>query len=133
MSFKLTKVEIKRRDDYASELSELADKLSEAIDTFNQELVNARTPVEAAVEAYNTLLEEAKGFAFDIANQAENDISEKSEKWQEGERGEAANEWKDAWENIELDEIEIEFPEELDVPDFGHSAELEALATEMEG
>jgi ectoine hydroxylase-related dioxygenase (phytanoyl-CoA dioxygenase family) len=39
---------------------------------------------QAALEEYNEALAEAKGFAEDIANEAEGEFDNKSEKWQEG-------------------------------------------------
>jgi hypothetical protein len=129
MAFKLDKQEIARRDQIKEELVELRGKLEDAVSTYNAALEGLKAPVEEALAAYNVAVEEARGFAEDIANQADNEISNKSEKWQEGEKGQAASEWKDAWENEEFSEVEIQFPEELAIADeeIDHDGRLEGL------
>jgi outer membrane murein-binding lipoprotein Lpp len=129
MPFKLDKQEIARRAKLQEELVELRGKLEDAVSTYNAAVSELQTPVNEALEKYNAAVEEARGFVFDIANQADSDINEKSEKWQEGDKGQAAMEWKDAWASEEFNEVEIEFPDELSLPDeeFDHDGRLENL------
>ena len=51
--------------------------------------------VEAAVAAYNAALAEASEFAQEVSGRIGDDIDEKSEKWQESEKGEAAGAWRE--------------------------------------
>ena len=58
------------------------------------------------IDAYNAALEDARGFADDCNNAIEEYMSDKSEKWQEGERGQAFEEWRQEFENASFDDIE---------------------------
>ncbi len=124
----------KRRDGYVSELQELHGKLVDAIAVYNAALAVARGELMLAYNAYNSTVNEAKGFADDIASVNQEIYDERSEKWQESEKGEAAKEWIDEWESAELEEFEDPFAdeEELEAPDCV-SEKLEALNVEPEG
>lgn len=130
MAFKLNKDEKARRDQLVKDLQEHVSKLEDAVNVYNDETAKLRAPVETALAAYNEIAEQARGFAEDIANQADSDISDKSEKWQEGERGQAATEWKDAWEGIDISEVEVEWPEDLTIEAPSHADDLEQLPEE---
>lgn len=81
-------------------------------------------------------IEEARSRLFEIldeaANEAETYFDEKSEKWQEGERGQAYSEWKDALGNArdlaatEIEPIEIEEIDVDEVVDFLNEQLLDA-------
>jgi hypothetical protein len=132
MAFKLTKDESARRDKILGELQTERSKLEDAISVYNANVEDLKNPVVAALEQYNAVVEEARGFAEDVANQAEQDYDDKSDKWQEGDKGQAASGWKDEWENADFQEFEIEFPDELpsDLPE--HAETLENLPGEAE-
>ena len=133
MAFKLTKAEDQRRMDYVTSLNELKSKLEDAIGEFNAKREELKAPVEAAFNAYKEALAEAKGFAEDIASAAEGQIDDKSERWQESERGEAARSWQQEWEGAELDEPDdIDFGDDLDTPDLDHADTLENLPIEAD-
>jgi len=96
MAFKLTKLELERRDRLAADLKTQASKLEDAIRTFNAVMVEAQEPVNMALTAYNELVTETRAFAEDIASAADDAMNDKSEAWQNGEKAQAANDWKDA-------------------------------------
>ena len=127
MAFKLDKQEIARRDEIVVNLNEAATKLEDAIAVYTDEVNKLRGPLEESIAAYNEAVTAASGFAEDIASRADDEISDKSEKWQEGERGEAATIWKDEWEGASFDEVEIEFPDDITLDELDHSATLEQL------
>jgi hypothetical protein len=62
------------------------------------------------------------------------EIGDKSEKWQESERGQQALEFHQAWENAqyELQDIELEEPSELNLPEELHSDIIENLPEDSE-
>ena len=125
MSFKLSKDERSRREEIVAALREAADKITEAVDAYKEALVAPTAAVEAAVAAYNAALAEASEFAQEVSGRIGDDIDEKSEKWQESEKGEAAGAWRDAWDELSLDDIEIEFPDEIEFDTPEHADELE--------
>jgi hypothetical protein len=131
-SFRLSKDEIARRDEIISAMREKYNDLDDEIRDYNEKLAALKAPVEAALEAYNATLSDARAFAEDIAGQADSDISDKSEKWQEGERGQAATAWKDEWEALSFDSISIDFPDEIDFSESSDEADtLENASEEM--
>lgn len=115
MAFKLTKQEDARKSELESELEqlvgdatdglqELRDKIGELVTDFNEKYV---TPLaEKMTEAY--------GFVEDIVNERQTDFDDKSERWQEGERGQAAQSWLQDWESGMQG---LEAPESLEAPD----------------
>jgi predicted nucleic acid-binding Zn-ribbon protein len=119
MAFKLSKDELKKRDDLVEELRALESGVETTINAFNEALADAKDAVEEAVTAYNDKLADAREFTQEIAGRIYDEISEKSDKWQEGERGEAATQFKDEWEVLCLDDFECDFPDELasDLPE----------------
>lgn len=128
MAFKLTKQDAARLAGFIESLTAASDKIEDAVAVFNEEMEKLKAPVEAALAAYNEILEEAVGFAEDIARAADEAIAEKSDNWQEGERGQAAITYKDEWENVDLSPAEITFPDELVVDsDIDHAGRLEQL------
>ena len=91
---------------------------------------DAVAEMNAAIERYNEAMEEARGFVEDLANIANEYMGERSEKWQEGEAGQAYQEWIFALENVdfsEVEEVKVEYPDEPD-----HADQLEQLPTEPE-
>jgi hypothetical protein len=94
MSFKLKKTDTER-------LMKHRDNLNTAF-----------AEVEAAVTAYNVQLNLAKGFVEDLASSMRGDFDDKSEAWQEGERGEAVDEFITTFESFvqDHDDLTIEDP-----------------------
>ncbi len=127
MAFKLTKDETGQRQELSRKLSEAAAKLSGAIDAFNAGLEQLKAPVEAAADEYNSLISDAREFAENIASQADADIGDKSDRWTESDRGQAAVQWRDEWQGISMDDVDVQYPDDIDPPDLDHSDNLEAM------
>lgn len=114
-------------------LDELAAIGSE-VGTLFDDLDELREKFEAEAAVILERIAEAKGEARDIMDEAANDAEsyydERSEKWQEGDRGQAYSEWKDRLRSVaeaieeDLDAPEVQMPErpswvdELREPDF---------------
>src|SRR5262249_9050748 len=126
------------RDALAAELSADYQELQAALETFTEEREVLWAALQAAVERFNdgqreawepvvhaqsvvnTKIEEATQWRTDIAAEMDEYLTERSEKWQESERGQAYQAWRDEYEEemdaIELDEppdIELEEPDEV--------------------
>jgi hypothetical protein len=130
VTFKLSKQDIQRRSSYVEDLEKAWGELGHAIGTYNEAVAKLREPVDQAAAKYNEVLGEAKAFVEDIASQADSDFDEKSEKWQESDKGEAAGEYRDAWQNIELDELTLDWPDAFGIQDPDHVCELGELPVE---
>ena len=123
MAFKLTKAEVKEGAQIAAALEEALAILDKACEVFNNDLESMRLVVQDAIDGYNDKLSDARQFSEDLATRFEIEIDEKSEKWQEGEAGSAASELKDAWEALELDDIEADLPDDIKI-DLEHASDL---------
>lgn len=133
MAFKLSKQELELRDQHVEKLERAWSNIEQAISSYNQ-VTNEelREPVEKAVADYNEVLGGAKEFAEKIANRMDGEFDEKSEKWRDSERGQAAAELRDTWQEMEMEKLELEWPDDLAVNDPDHAPELAELPTEAE-
>jgi hypothetical protein len=127
MSIKLTKGDRDRRAALIAELAEAAGKVDDAVALYNATVHAARTELDAVITAYNEKVAEASNFADEIATGIESAIEEKSEAWQESERGEAAVQFCEAWQGIDLSELDIEDADGLELGELDHAAILDAL------
>lgn len=132
MTFKLSKQERAQRDEHVERLENAWGELEQAISTYNGEAEKLKPPVELAIEKYNEMMAAAKEFAEQVAKRIEEKYDEKSEKWQEGEKGQVAAEFRDAWQHMDMEEIELRWPEEVSIDDPDHAPELAELPTEAE-
>ena len=64
--------------------------------------------VQSAVEAFNTAREAFETFRDERASDFNDQIGEKSDKWQEGDAGQAAQEFAQEWDEEICDEAEVE-------------------------
>lgn len=108
-------------------LSKLRDEYREAVAAVNAEKEEAEAEIAKAVSTLNdriadlnAIIENANELRDQIQSEIADYIGEKSDKWQEGDRGQAFEEWRSQWDNeVEtvdpVDEItiELEVPEEL--------------------
>ena len=82
-----------------------------------QEDNNKEEPDKREVERCNFFIEQ---FRDEIVSDMESYMYDRSEKWQEGEAGEAYQSWLSNWEDASLDdEIDFEMPvlDEIDEPE----------------
>lgn len=124
---KLSKDDVVEKDKIASELSEKRDTLIEAVDVFNAEVKAAYQKLAQFVEPYNVAIEHAKDFVDRVADEQQAYFDEKSETWQEGEKGEEYQAWIEEWGSMFLEECLISIPEDFDHPE-DLSEELEGLS-----
>jgi len=135
MAFKLTRSEQNRRDYLRDQLIEAKNHLEEEVDAECRAIENAVEAINAAHTRYNELVQEAYGFVEDIISEREGEFDYKSERWQEGDRGEAARAWIDSLQEsldelTDLEPVVIELPDGADYPD--HAAVMDDLPEEME-
>lgn len=129
---RLSKQEIEDRDRRNKALRDALAEVNRQIDTFNAAMDEHWRAVEDAVSVYNEAVGEVNGWLSDIHSAQEAHYDEKSEKWQEGERGEAYQSWMQEFEN-EVEEAEVSKPDDVDAvePGFGPD-EIENLPEEPE-
>lgn len=123
---RLSKAQVDERGRIVSKLRATAAKVEKAITACNE----MRDHVQQAVDAYNELVQEAETYTRQIAEEIESHFQERSEQWQGSDRGQANQDWMDQWSSASFDAIDVDVPEEIDVPDFAAADTLEELASE---
>ena len=112
----LNKQRLKDKKRIEDALRESFSKLESAIEEFNTTLDQEWQKVQEAVDAHNAKVTEANEFSDEVSSEINDYIGDKSDNWQEGDRGQVYASWQESWE-AELEEIDLEKPTEIDVPD----------------
>ncbi len=116
---KLSKEQLKAREEAVENLNKAAELFRTAVEVYNDELKIAWSGLETARITFNEAIEEANAFRQSMLDDMQNFYDEKSEKWQEGDKGQAYQSWMDYWSN-EFDQIsDIDEPDEFEeeIPD----------------
>lgn len=97
-------------------LTEHTSKLETAINAYNDGLAPLKEAVQDAINAYNETLAELRGIYEELHADADAYYSERSERWQGGDNGRQYDQWKDTLNDVDLDDISIELPEDIELP-----------------
>ena len=107
MTFKASRGQLAQRDTLAHELRRKAKILNTAIAAFNRDVEQLSRALAEARADYNQTLEMARALTGNVAEAAQQEFDAKSEKWQDGEKGQRVREWIEQWE-MSLDDIDLE-------------------------
>jgi hypothetical protein len=134
VAFKLTKAELDRKAEIESELTDAINKLDDGKRQLEEDMTNLVNKFnDDYVAPLNEALEKAYGFADDIANERQGEYDDKSDRWQEGDRGSAAYSWISAVESARDACDQLTFPDaptfEFDAPDV---SDFENMPEEMD-
>jgi len=124
MAFKLNKTEENELQKLKSEVNDAYAELEKTIDDYVEEEKELRSPIEVAAALYNEKLTNLRSFVEEVASDRRNEFDEKSDSWKEGDNASSAEEWISTWENVDLDDIVISYPDELE-QDFENHADVE--------
>jgi uncharacterized protein YdiU (UPF0061 family) len=133
MTFKASRGQLAQRDTLAHELRRKAKILNTAIAAFNRDVEQLSRALAEARADYNQTLEMARALTGNVAEAAQQEFDAKSEKWQDGEKGQQVREWIEQWE-MSLHDIDLDLPEPLEEIDpEEHARDLEdATASPVE-
>jgi plasmid maintenance system antidote protein VapI len=132
MPFRLTKEELRTRTQLIDDLNIAATAIDQAVAQYNLDVDHLRTPVELAVTKYNELVAKARDLCVQVAGRAEQDLGDKSEEWMETEKGLASQSWQESWDGIELDDLDFQWPDELEISIDDHADSLKDLPEEAD-
>lgn len=107
MAFKLTKKDLKQRGELAGDITALRDTLNEKIDDLRGKLEGEVEIIKTARDALNEKIQEANEWQTGIAEEHRSTFIDKSERWQAGDNGQAADEWINELET-EIDEADCD-------------------------
>lgn len=121
---KLTKKQMEEQVNLADNLDSANGRYADAVEAVNKIIADANdmiataigedSPYLIAIGDLNEALSKCRDFRDEIVGEMQEYIDERSEKWSEGDAGQAYTGWKDEWENFELDDIE---PAEIEAID----------------
>jgi hypothetical protein len=135
MSFKLSKQRIAERNTVIALLREKGEALEGAISDYNDLMARAWAALDRPLEEYNAVVEavreESEGLGGTVQDWRDA-WAEKSQSWQQGERGVATDAFIAAYEEAIalLEPVEVEEPEPVEVPDFSAPNLLEECLDE---
>lgn len=128
MAFKISKSDNARIMKLAGELDEMRTAINDKIDEWRGEM-------EDLLEFINAKREELRAVIEDVHSEKQGEFDDKSEKWLEGDRGMATEEWLNAIEdamNPVYDDYTVEMPEELTFDSAFETLKDEGLPSEPE-
>lgn len=122
---KLSKAQIKERDELSAALRENAEALDSAVDELNrkfrEEVKQKLTPL---VAAYNETRSRVETFVEGLGSEFRSDFDEKSERWQESDAGLSVDSFIAEFENFECGDaakvpslFDLEIDIDMDVSD----------------
>jgi hypothetical protein len=125
MAFRLTDDEEKRYEELKDELYGAYDSIEGAVYDYNEAEKELREPIEDTLTDYNKALSNLRDFVKKTA-------FEKRGEYESGdlpENASAVDAWIREWEDADLDEVEIKYPEETLEVNFDNHADID-LPTE---
>ena len=132
MSLKLTKAEQKQRDEHVANLRLCEACLTSAVEEFNTSLSMISDELRKAHMAHAVVLRDVRDWHQELVGRLEGEMENRSDKWLDSDAGATAQEWLNGWSSADLDEVELEYPDEIEVPELEQAQQLEELDAEPE-
>lgn len=115
---KISKTDIKQRDEIFTRIKQAAKNIEAKIEVFNKQKEALIEELQKEVTAYNEAAKDFTTWKEDREEEIKEYFNSKSEKWQEGDKGQAVERWAESWNDFpEIEEIEIEDIGEIELPD----------------
>ena len=127
MSFKLSKVEVKELAAHVSAVTSARHNVEIEFRLFLKLLSTLPNQVNAAIADYNRAAAAAEAFVHGIAEEHRDDYDDRSERWQESDRGQEALAFVEAWESVSINAIDDIVVLTPDAPEFDSADEIGAL------
>jgi hypothetical protein len=124
---KLTKAEEKAKAVHVAALRTAELELDGALETFCRKMAALCDELRDANLKHAIALETIRDWRDGLVQRWQEEIDERSDKWHDSDAGNATKEWVEAWDAIDLDEVELDLPDELSVPEFEAADNLEDL------
>lgn len=131
---KLSKIMLTERGNICDRLRAAFEAMEQAVATYNEAMAAQWSAVKATTQTYNAVVAEANAWQEDVVSAMQEYIAERSNKWQDSERGHAYLDWQEEYESNDLEEIALDqpVPLELSVDDYDQADLLEGLTEESE-
>jgi hypothetical protein len=126
----LSKNEVGQKTALIGEIRTAHEALEAAINNYNSVMEAEKNKVTEKLDTLNSRIQEAGEWVEGIVSDMSSYYGDKSEKWQEGENGQNYANWMNGYESFDADKVDIDFPEDIEVPDCEVADELENLPDE---
>ena len=120
---KLSKEQCAQRDEIAGRLRSRFSDLDLAVEAYNSAVEAAWAKVEETKNDYNEAIADANEWQQDVAADIQSYMDDRSEKWLEGEKGQAYESWRSEYEQ-EFPTADLDKPDELSTSDIEDAAEI---------
>src|SRR5262245_34126167 len=128
---KFTKTHLDQRDAFAKALRERYDDLSTLVEQYNTTMQTLWDEIATAQDAFNQAIVDARDWLEGVEGEMEKYYNDRSERWQEGDAGQAYQEWMQSVNDCDLTEADLSAPTDLDEPEGADAADnLENLEPE---
>lgn len=125
MAFKLTKEEKQSRDEHDEKLRTAHETVVASIKAYNEAREKLWQDISDAATAFDE--------AHDVGSRLSDEFSDKSEKWQESDRGQEVQNFFGEYENFSLETLDLEDPGDINEPDAPSESFFEGLPEEVNG
>lgn len=114
---KIAKEQRDERNQLIATLETRRNELNDKISHFNEQLHQNLEDVKQAHSEVNEALAALKEWRDAVVGDMDNYYDEKSENWQEGDRGQSYTAWKETYENLDIEEeLDLTLPDEIEEP-----------------
>ena len=131
---------MKLSDEQAEQLSQLQLDLRKASQKIENEIADFNTNVNelwgnlvlTSLDDYNKVRQQAQEFVVATRNQIQAHYEEKSEKWQQSEKGEVYQQWIDLWSEVEAELAEINLTVQVETQELEFPSAIYELPREAD-
>ena|SRR6185295_13470310 len=107
----------KEKAELVKKLNQTFGELEKQIGFYNAGLEELKQDLEKAIESCNEVIADVQSLCETVVYDIDAYMGERSEKWHESDRGQTYGEWKSEWETFRIEEVVIEFPDDLECPE----------------
>lgn len=131
---RISKAQEKARAVHVQALQARAGVVSMELRKLLAALPGLTEPLNAALRQYNAAAKAATAFAHEVAEELESSIEDKSDRWKEGDAGQAAQSLHEEWQGYDAPELPLVYllEPELDADPLIAAMHLADLETESE-
>ncbi len=113
---RLSKKRLAEFTGHRTSIESARERLESLINVYNEHCETVFAPVEEAASALDGFTTEFNAWAEEIHAEMDEYHGERSDRWQESAAGGEYECWQDAWADV-LDELDLEKPEPLEMPE----------------
>lgn len=118
MAFKITAKDRKQLDELTSTVADRRSDLEDQLAEYNNVVADAIAQLNEKIREYNESVEAVRANLEDIKNDLRDQFDNKTDRWQEGDKGQAVSTWLDTIEDVHsgiTDADELPEHEELEI------------------